>query len=333
MANINTSIRQAPVQGINQVVSDSNNGKCANPLVGNLEQVKNSATGFSQQSSRSKPSCFFVKLVKFIKGKLSKSLTSQGSKSGKATYGRAAPETKKETKAAPVLNAEVVGKTNTSSVPPKMNERGIPSPPPPPPPQQPSRALSCPSVLPNRSGSKSVSSSNKGAQANSLQQALHAELSDVLAKRRGKENITYESTASTQKPWVMEIAEQRKAYALAAPEREASEAKEEARVALALAEAKAVKEVKQNAIEAEKVNRSPVIFKMDEKGIPLPPPPPPPPLSRSQSYPSALSNRSVDKSDSKGAQANSLQKALYAELSGVLAKRRGKENIMDDGCE
>ncbi|GLY61519.1 hypothetical protein Pcaca05_23760 [Pectobacterium carotovorum subsp. carotovorum] len=131
----------------------------------------------------------------------------------------------------------------------------------------------------------------------------------------------------------MEIAEQRKAYALAAPEREASEAKEEARVALALAEAKAVKEVKQNAIEAEKVNRSPVIFKMDEKGIPLPPPPPPPPLSRSQSYPSALSNRSVDKSDSKGAQANSLQKALYAELSGVLAKRRGKENIMDDGCE
>ncbi|MBN3262825.1 hypothetical protein H5A43_06675, partial [Pectobacterium brasiliense] len=157
------------------------------------------------------------------------------------------------------------------------------------------------------------------------------ELSAKLAKRAGKENIMGENTSQGLKPWQKELAEQKAAYARAEPERETSEAKEEARVALALAEAKASKEVKQNAIEAEKASKPLVPLKMDGRGIPLPPPPPPPPppLSRALSYPSALSNRSVDKSDNKGAQVNSLQKALYAELSGVLAKRRGKENIMD----
>ncbi|WP_205552083.1 hypothetical protein, partial [Pectobacterium brasiliense] len=126
--NINISTRHFPVEAINQVISDSNNGKCVNPLVGNLEQIKNSSTGFSQQSTQSKSSCFFVRFVKFIRGELSKLFTSQGSKSGKATYGCAAPETKKGAEVTSASNAKVAEKANISS------GRGIPLPPPPPPP-------------------------------------------------------------------------------------------------------------------------------------------------------------------------------------------------------
>ncbi|WP_224717759.1 hypothetical protein [Pectobacterium versatile] len=387
MATINTSTRSVSVQTLHQVIPDSNKGKCINKLVGNLEQVKNSSTGFSQQGARSKSSCYLVKFLEYVRGIFSKLLTSQGMKSGKAAYEHAAPEARMKSAA----NAESVDKAkqktagvekaNKSPVIFKMEAKGIPSPPPPPPP-----SLSAPSLLSDRAtasnninanklGNKGVQVKgsqgglldeisaklaqragkenimdnkttasnninanklgNKGVQVKGSQGGLLAELSAKLAKRAGAENIMDKKTPPQElKPWQKELAEQKAAYARAASDREASEAKEEARVASAI-KAEAVEKAKQKAAEAERVNKLLVTLKVDARGIPLPPPPP---LSRSLSYPSVLSNRTgtsdninANKLGNKGAQVKGLQDDLFAELSAKLAKRRaGAENIMDE---
>ncbi|WP_039487488.1 hypothetical protein, partial [Pectobacterium parvum] len=139
MATINTSARGVSVQPLNQVIPDSNKGKCINKLVGNTEKVKNSSTGFSQQGARSKSSCYLVKFVEYVRGVFSKLLTSQGGKSERAAYGRAASEArmKSATNAESVDKAKQktagVEKANKSPVILKMDAKSIPLPPPPPP--------------------------------------------------------------------------------------------------------------------------------------------------------------------------------------------------------
>ncbi|WP_224554378.1 hypothetical protein [Pectobacterium versatile] len=383
MATINTSTRSVSVQTLHQVMPDSNKGKCINKLVGNLEQVKNSSTGFSQQGARSKSSCYLVKFLEYVRGIFSKLLTSQGMKSGKAAYEHAAPEARMKSAA----NAESVDKAkqktagvekaNKSPVIFKMEAKGIPSPPPPPPPPP---SLSAPSLLSDRAtasnninanklGNKGVQVKgsqgglldeisaklaqragkenimdnkttasnninanklgNKGVQVKGSQGGLLAELSAKLAKRAGAENIMDKKTPPQElKPWQKELAEQKAAYARAASDREASEAKEEARVASAI-KADAVEKAKQKAAEAERVNKLLVTLKVDANGIPVPPPLPPSLPSRSLSCPPVLSNRTASShnTDTFKRKMNSVMAELLAEQ----ARRAGAgaENIMD----
>ncbi|QQG28570.1 hypothetical protein JFY74_00350 [Pectobacterium carotovorum] len=200
MATINTSTRSVSVQPLHKVIPDSNKGKCVNKLVGNLEQVKNSSTGFSQKDARLKPSCYFVTFVKYVKGVLSKLLTSPGPKSGKAAYRHAAPEARMKSAA----NAESVDKAkqktagvekaNKSPVIFKMEAKGIPSPPPPP-------SLSVPSLLSDRAtASNNINANklgNKGVQVKGSQGGLLDEISAKLAQRAGKENIMDNKTTAS----------------------------------------------------------------------------------------------------------------------------------------
>ncbi|UVD97656.1 MULTISPECIES: hypothetical protein [Pectobacterium] len=200
MATINTSARGVSVQPLNQVIPDSNKGKCINKLVGNTEQVKNSSTGFSQQGARSKSSCYLVKFVEYVRGVFSKLLTSQGGKSERAAYGRAASEArmKSATNAESVDKAKQktagVEKANKSPVILKMDAKSIPLPPPPPPPP---RSKSAPSLLSGRITASNNINANKGGQVKGSQGGLLDGISAKLAKRADKENIMDNKTTAS----------------------------------------------------------------------------------------------------------------------------------------
>lgn len=160
-----------------------------------------------------------------------------------------------------------------------------------------------------------------------------SELSKKLAERASGTDMT-DNCAARQalKPWQLELANNKAAYAQSASSREAAEIKEDARVATAL-NAEAAEKAKQKAAEAEKANKTPVALKLDTNGIPLPPPPPPPVSNIPQklfSPTSGMNNKATAGQQGKKAPDKSLQAEVLGELAAKLAKRAGNASLTDN---
>lgn len=160
----------------------------------------------------------------------------------------------------------------------------------------------------------------------SNQEDLFAELKSKLASRKigvgGSEKISF---VQELKSWQKELIEQKKAYALKAPDREAAEKKEEARVATAL-NIEAAEKAKLKASEVCKVNTPVIQLKLDANGIPLPPPPPMIMPMKSINITRAVNKPNAQKNQPK--RSESLVE-LTKELTAKLAKRGGEMNIMN----
>lgn len=189
---------------------------------------------------------------------------------------REAAEAKEEKRVRAALNAEKaetakqkaaeVEKANRPVASLKLDAKGVPLPPPPP--------INMPTKKPDSSSVAFKTNVNhvrkQEAEMKHSQDDVIKQLTAVLATRTAKTSLNLE----TQKPWQKELAELKLAYKHAAPQREIAEAKEEARVTIAL-KAETAEKAKMKAIEAEKENKPIAALKLDAKGIPLPPPPPP----------------------------------------------------------
>ena len=146
------------------------------------------------------------------------------------------------------------------------------------------------------------------------QEDFLADLKHALAIRKnGGEASDKKPVAQELKPWQRELAEQKTAYARSAPEREAAEAKEDARVRIAL-----------NAEEAEKANRPISQLKLDAKGIPLPPPPPISMPAKIFNNSDVVAKANVHNVKRQEAEMKNRQDDLIKDLSAALAKRVGK---------
>lgn len=160
----------------------------------------------------------------------------------------------------------------------------------------------------------------------SNQEDLFAELKSKLASRKigvgGSEKISF---VQELKSWQKELIEQQKAYALKAPDREAAEKKEEARVATAL-NIEAAEKAKLKASEVCKVNTPAIQLKLDANGIPLPPPPPMIMPMKSINITRAVNKPNAQKNQPK--RSESLVE-LTKELTAKLAKRADEMKIMN----
>ncbi|HEJ7043061.1 TPA: hypothetical protein SMF55_004866 [Serratia liquefaciens] len=283
---------------------DSNNGKNLSKLSSNLTQVQNNSQSLKSKESMDCPKNnglldeLAAKLAsradiaekKSTEGALKpwqKELAEQKETYARAAHDREAAETKEEARVTAALNAEAAEKAKqkadevkranrTSAVTLKMDANGIPLPPPPPPPGgnilQKFFALI--------KGAKKITadepskSGGDGTTDKRLMANLLDELAIKLARRADGAAIKGEKPLGEGlKPWQKELAEQKETYARAAHDREAAEAKEEARVTAAL-NAEAAEKAHQKANEVERANRVPIPLKLDENGIPVPPPPP-----------------------------------------------------------
>ncbi|TFZ48694.1 hypothetical protein E5C26_20360 [Serratia proteamaculans] len=287
--------------------SDSNNGKNLRKLFNNLTQVQNNSQSLKSKANVdcSKNNGLLDELAtklakragdadiaekKTIGGELKpwqKELVEQKETYARSVYDRQAAETKEEARVTAALNAEAAEKAkkkaneaeraNRAPVTLKMDANGIPLPPPPPGIHVSQKLFASINEFkkiavcdPRKRGADGTDgTTNKPLMANLLD-----ELAIKLAKRADVAGIEGEKPFEGElKPWQKELAEQKETYVRSAYDREAAEAKEEARVTAAL-NAEAAEKTKKKANEAERANRAPVILKMDENGIPLPPPPP-----------------------------------------------------------
>lgn len=297
MTTINSLSRQSLVPIKNQEAlnqPDINKGKMASPVVCNLARIQNSPDRLCKQED-------FVADLKRALANRKIGVEAGDMKSDtqalkpwqrelaqqKEAYARSAPEreaaeAKEEERVRVALKAEEAEKAkqkaaeaekvNRPVVPLKLDAKGVPLPPPPP--------VNMPGKKPDNSivaAKANVHNARKQeAEIKHRQEDLIKDLTAALAKRTGKISSEIKPSFETLKPWQKELAELKLAYERSAPQREIAEAKEEARVTIAL-KAEAAEKAKMKAAKAEKENKPIAALKLDAKGIPLPPPPPPPP--------------------------------------------------------
>lgn len=295
MTTINSLSRQIAVpirnqEAINQ--PDTNKGKIVSPVVCNLARIQNGPDRLYKQED------FLADLKRALANRKSgveagdmksdtqalkpwqRELAQQKEAYARSAPEREAAEAKEEKRVRVALNAEEAEKAkqkaaeaekaNRPVAPLKLDAKGVPLPPPPP--------INMPAKKPDSSNVTAKANVNNAskreAEMKHRQDDLIKDLTAALAKRVGKTNSEIKSPLEALKPWQKELAELKQAYERAAPQREIAEAKEEARVTIAL-KAEAAEKAKMKATEAEKENKPVAALKLDAKGIPLPPPPPP----------------------------------------------------------
>src|SRR5471030_2018641 len=245
---------------------------------------------------------------------------------------REAAEAKEEARVTTALIAEAAEKAKQEAakaekaVKPiatlKFDVKGIPLPPPPP--------MNMPPKFFNNSNV--VNKANvqntefKGSEVKNLHAELIKDITAKLAKRASETGIAKKPTIEALKPWQKELAELKKAHERSAPDREAAEAKEEARVTTALI-AEAAEKAKQEAAKAEKAVKPIATLKFDVKGIPLPPPPPmnmPPKFFNNSNV---VNKANVQNTEFKGSEVKNLHAELIKDITAKLAKRASETGI------
>lgn len=156
------------------------------------------------------------------------------------------------------------------------------------------------------------------------QEDFLADLKSALMNRKKEgEGSDKKPVDQQQKPWQRELTEQKEAYARSEPERKAAEAKEDARVRVAL-KAEEVDKAKLKAAEAEKANRPVVPLKLDGKGVPLPPPPPVNIPAKILNNSNVVGKSNVHHVKRQQVEMKNRQADLMKDLASTLAKRAGK---------